>query len=95
MMRLSCLTLSYQNQFRAGKMDIFEFIRTCRALNLDGIDPHMSNIGGTSKDHLKKIRRMSLDSGLSIASMCVSTELATALPIKFRLSLARRAKQWR
>jgi len=74
MMRLSCLTLSYQNQFRAGKMDIFGFIRTCRALNLDGIDPHMSNIGGTSKDHLKKIRRMSLDSGLSIASMCVSTE---------------------
>jgi hypothetical protein len=47
MMRLSCLTLSYQMQFKAGKMDIFEFSRTCRALNLDGIDPHMSNIGGT------------------------------------------------
>ena len=26
MMRLSCLTLSYQNQFRAGKMDIFSFL---------------------------------------------------------------------
>ena len=31
MMRLSCLTLSYQNQFRAGKMDIFSFLTTCRA----------------------------------------------------------------
>ena len=64
-------------------MDIFKFIQQCRALNFDGIDPHMNNLGGTGKDHLKKVRRMALDSGLSIASMCVSTEFgrdAAAVP---------------
>jgi len=83
MMRLSCLTLSFQNQFKQGKMDIFKFIQQCRALNFDGIDPHMNNLGGTEKDHLKKVRRLALDSGLSIASMCVSTEFgrdAAAVP---------------
>ena len=82
-MRLSCLTLSFQNQFRAGKMDMFGFIGQCRALNLDGIDPHMNNLGGTSRDHLKRIRREALNSGLTIASMCVSTEFgrsAEAVP---------------
>ena len=64
-------------------MDIFKFIQQCRALNFDGIDPHMNNLGGTGKDHLKKVRRLALDSGLSIASMCVSTEFgrdAAAVP---------------
>jgi sugar phosphate isomerase/epimerase len=43
----------------------------------------MNNLGGTARDHLKKIRRTALDSGLSIASMCVSTEFgrdAAAVP---------------
>jgi sugar phosphate isomerase/epimerase len=83
MMRLSCLTLSFQNQFRAGRMDIFKFIQQCRALNLDGIDPHMSNLGGVARDHLKKVRRQALDAGLSISSICVSTEFgrsAEAIP---------------
>ena len=32
MMRLSCLSLSYQNQFKAGKMDLPKFITTARGL---------------------------------------------------------------
>jgi len=82
-MKLSCLTLSFQNQFRTGKMDMFKFIQQCRALNFDGIDPHMNSLGGTGKDYLKKVRRSALDSGLAIASMCVSTEFgrdAAAVP---------------
>lgn len=74
MMRLSCLTLSFQNQFRAGKMDMFGFISRCRALNLDGIDPHMSSLASTGREYLKRVRRAALDAGLSISSLCVSTE---------------------
>lgn len=74
MMRLSCLTLSYQNQFRAGKMDIFSFMETCRALNLDGVDIHMSALKSTDRAHLKEVRRRALDLGLSVSCMCVSTE---------------------
>jgi sugar phosphate isomerase/epimerase len=74
MMRLSCLTLSFQNQFRTGKMDMFSFIRQCRALDLDGIDPHMSSLASTEREYLKRLRRAALDAGLSISSLCVSTE---------------------
>lgn len=74
MMRLSCLTLSYQNQFRAGRMDIFKFMDTCRSLNFDGVDIHRSALTATDKDYLKKIRRHALDSGLTVSCMCVSTE---------------------
>src|ERR1044071_3219020 len=74
MMRLSCLTLSYQNQFRAGKMDIFSFLTTCQALALDGADIHMSGLKNTTRPHLKEVRRRALDVGLSISCLGVSTE---------------------
>lgn len=83
MMRLSCLTLSFQNQFRSGKMDIFSFLTTCRALNLDGADIHMQSLKSTERVHLKELRRRALDLGLSISCMCVTTEFgrsAEAVP---------------
>src|SRR5437762_1868153 len=74
MMRLSCLTLSYQNQFKAGKMDIFSFLSTCRALNLDGADIHVNSLMNKDRPHLKEVRRKALDMGLSISCLGVSTE---------------------
>jgi sugar phosphate isomerase/epimerase len=74
MMRLSCLTLSYQGQFRAGKMDIFGFLDKCRSLDLDGADIHMTGLKDTSRAHLKEVRRRALDNGLSISCMAVTTE---------------------
>lgn len=83
MMRLSCLTLSYNGQFRSGKMDMTQFMHACRALNLDGIDPHMNSLKGTAPDYLKQLRREALNLGLTIASFCVTTEYgrsAEAIP---------------
>ncbi|MGH9721663.1 MAG: sugar phosphate isomerase/epimerase family protein [Bryobacteraceae bacterium] len=83
MMRLSCLTLSYQGQFRAGKMDIFSFLSTCRALDLDGADIHIGSLKNTTRPHLKEVRRRALDMGLSISCLGVSTEFgrsAEAIP---------------
>jgi sugar phosphate isomerase/epimerase len=83
MMRLSCLTLSYQGQFRAGKMDIFSFLTTCRALDLDGADIHISSLKNTDRPHLKEVRRKALDMGLSISCLGVTTEFgrsAEAIP---------------
>jgi sugar phosphate isomerase/epimerase len=83
MMRLSCLTLSYGKQFTSGQMDIFRFLDTCRALNLDGVDIHVRNLKGTDKPHLKEVRRQCLDRGLSVSSACVTTEFghsAEAIP---------------
>ena len=82
-MRLSCLTLSYQNQFRAGKMDIFSFLTSCRALDLDGADIHVNSLMNKGRPHLKEVRRRALDMGLSISCLGVSTEFgrsAEAVP---------------
>src|SRR6266568_97922 len=83
MMRLSCLTLSYQRQFRAGKMDIFSFLSNCRALDLDGADIHIGSLKNTERPHLKEVRRRAVDMGLSISCLGVSTEFgrsAEAVP---------------
>lgn len=73
MMRLCCLSLSYARQFEAGTMDIFKFLDTCRALDLDGVSVHIRNLHGTDKPHLKEVRRRCLDLGLTMACFCVST----------------------
>jgi L-ribulose-5-phosphate 3-epimerase len=92
MLRLSCLTLSYQNQFKAGKMDIFSFLTTCRALDLDGADIHVKSLMNTSRPHLKEVRRRSLDMGLSISCLGVSTEFGrSAEAIPGELAKAREA----
>ncbi|MFN0105372.1 MAG: sugar phosphate isomerase/epimerase family protein [Bryobacteraceae bacterium] len=74
MMRLSCLSLSYQNQFRAGKMDLPKFITTARGLGFDGVDLHMQHLKSFDRIYLKQLRRMCLDNGMSVPSFPVSTE---------------------
>ena len=93
MMRLCCLSLSFQNQFKAGKMDVFKFIEHCRALNFDGVDPHFRDLPPT-KDGMKKLRRLLLDTGLSMASMCVSTEFGrSAAAVPAEIDKARQAME--
>lgn len=74
MMRLSCLSLSYQNQFKAGKMDLPKFITTARGLGFDGADLHMAHLTSFDRIYLKQLRRMLLDNGLSVPSFPISTE---------------------
>jgi len=73
-MRLSCLSLSYQNQFKAGKMDLAGFIKTARTLDLDGVDLHMNHLKSFDRIYLKQLRRICLDNGMSVPSFPVSTE---------------------
>lgn len=74
MMRLSCLSLSFQGQFRAGKMDLPKFITTARGLGFDGVDLHMQHLQRFDRIYLKQLRRMLLDNGMSVPSFPVSTE---------------------
>lgn len=73
-MRLSCLSLSYQKLFRAGRMDLESFIVQARAMNLDGVDLHMQHLRSFDRIYLKRLRRLCLDNGMSIPSFPVSTE---------------------
>ena len=77
-------TINYQAEFKSGKMDMFSFMDTCRSLDLDGVDIHVSQLKSqTDRAYLKEVRRGCLNRGLPIASICVSTEYgrsAEAIP---------------
>jgi sugar phosphate isomerase/epimerase len=72
MMRLCCLSLSFQHEFRSGQMDDLKFIDLCARLELDGVDFNMSSFRTSERDHLKKIKKLCLERGLSIACLGVS-----------------------
>jgi sugar phosphate isomerase/epimerase len=77
-------TINYQAEFKSGKMDMFSFMDTCRALDLDGVDIHVGQLKSqTDRAYLKEVRRGCLNRGLPVASICVSTEYgrsAEAIP---------------
>jgi sugar phosphate isomerase/epimerase len=77
-------SINYQAEFRAGTMDIYSFMDTCRKLDLDGLDIHVGQLKSqTDRAYLKEVRRGCLNRGMPIASICVSTEFgrsAEAVP---------------
>lgn len=74
MKRLSCLTLSYGKQFASGQWDLDKILDTLRALSFDGVDVHFRHLKSTERGYLKAVRRKCLDLGLSVSSLCVTTE---------------------
>ena len=81
---LSQSSINYQAEFNSGKMDIFSFMDTCRALDLDGLDIHVGQLKSqVDRAYLKEVRRGCLNRGLPVASICVTTEFgrsAEAVP---------------
>src|SRR2546430_12219183 len=81
---MSQSSINYQAEFNAGKMDIFSFMDTCRALDLDGLDIHVGQLKSqVERAYLKDVRRGCLNRGMPIASICVTTEFgrsAEAVP---------------
>ena len=77
-------SINYQAEVNAGKMDIFSFMDTCRALDLDGLDIHVGQLKSqVDRAYLKEVRRACLNRGMPIASICVTTEFgrsAEAVP---------------
>jgi sugar phosphate isomerase/epimerase len=81
---MSQSSINYQAEFNSGKMDIYSFMDTCRALDLDGLDIHVGQLKSQSdRAYLKDVRRGCLNRGMPIASICVTTEFgrsAEAIP---------------
>src|SRR5258707_12612056 len=81
---MSQSSINYQAEFKSGKMDIFSFMDTCRALDLDGLDIHVGQLKSQiDRAYLKEVRRACLNRGMPIPSVCVSTEFgrsAEAVP---------------
>jgi L-ribulose-5-phosphate 3-epimerase len=81
---ISQSSINYQAEFKSGKMDIFSFMDTCRALDLDGLDIHVGQLKSqVDRAYLKDVRRGCLNRGMPMASICVTTEFgrsAEAIP---------------
>lgn len=72
MMKLGCMSLSYKDQFRDGKIDLEGFIDKAYDLRLDGIDIHTRAFASTDPAYLRNIRMRCLKRGLAMSYIGVS-----------------------
>ena len=74
MMKLGCMSLSYKDQFRDGKIDLAGFIDKAYDLRLDGIDIHTRALESEEPAYLRDIRMRCLRRGLAISYIGVSND---------------------
>src|SRR5690348_2887020 len=91
MMRLACLSLSFKPAFAAGQMDDLKFIDLCARLELDGVDINMNSLRALDRDHLKKIKKLCVERGLTIA--CVGINNNFGRPADEQEALLRQIRQ--
>ena len=73
MMKLGCMSLSYNDEFGAGQLDLEGFIERAYELRLDGIDIHTRAFASTEPDYLRSIRMQALKRGLALSYIGVSS----------------------
>ena len=71
-MKLGCMSLSYKDQFRDGKIDLPGFIDKAYNLRLDGIDIHTRAFASTEPGYLRDICMRCLKRGLALSYIGVS-----------------------
>lgn len=79
MMRLCCLSLSFKPEFASKQMDDLKFIDLCGQLQLDGVDFNLSSLHSLDREHLKQIKKVCLERGLTIACLGVSNDFGRAV----------------
>lgn len=72
MMKLGCMSLSYKDQFSAGKLDLSGFLDKAGELRLDGVDIHTRAFAADDPAYLRDIRMRCLKRGLAISYIGVS-----------------------
>ncbi len=80
MIKISNYSLNYARQIAQGQMSIFDFLKLCRQLGLEGASLHVNNLPDVSTGYLKQVRRAYLDQGLSMAVFTVSTDFGRGEP---------------
>ena len=76
MLRLCCSAIGYQQAFRAGRLDMFGFLKLARELNMDGVDLHARSFDSQERQYLKEIKERCVAYGLSIACVSISNDFA-------------------
>ena len=68
------MSLSYKDQFAAGKMDLRQFIDKAYELRLDGVEFHTRAFESTDASYLRDVRMRCLKRGLTISYIGVSND---------------------
>ena len=76
MIKLSVMSLSYQQSFRAGTMNLAGYLAECRALDVDGVDLHSRLLESDDAGHLREVKRACLKQGFPVACLNVSNNFA-------------------
>jgi sugar phosphate isomerase/epimerase len=74
MMRLCCLSLSFQAEFTAKQLSDLTFIDLCAQLRLDGVDFNIGSLRSLARDHLKKVKKLCVQRGLTIACVGINND---------------------
>ena len=73
MMKLGCMSLSYKDEFTAGRLDLEGFIDRAHELRLDGVDLHTRAFASERPEYLRDIRMQALKRGLALSYIGVSS----------------------
>ncbi len=79
MIKLGCMSLSYNRAFSEGRMDLPAFIDKAYELGLDGIDLHTGAFASEEEDYLRDIRMRCLKRGLAISYIGISNNFGKPL----------------
>ena len=77
-MKLGCSSWSYHAAFRAGRLDLLEFLRLCGDdLELDGVELVDLHFPTTDPAYLREVKRRCVDLHLTIAGLAVSNDFGS------------------
>ena len=74
-MKLGCSSSSYHGAFRAGRLDLREWVRICaEQLEVDGIEFVDVHFPTTDRTYLRELKRQCVDLGLTVAGLAVTND---------------------
>ncbi len=77
-MKLGCSSWSYHAAFRAGRLDLLEFVRLCGDdLELDGVELVDLHFPSTEPDYLRQLKKACVDRHLTVAGLAVSNDFGS------------------
>lgn len=92
MIKLGCMSLSYNQAIAEGRMSLLSFIDKAHELGLDGIDIHIGAFASTDDAYLREVRMRCLKHGLAISYVGISNNFgkpAAELPAEVAM-----VKKW-
>lgn len=91
-MKLGCSSWSYHAEFRAGRLELLEFLRICgEELELDGVEIVDLHFPSTAPDYLRQVKKTCINMHLTFAGLAVSNDFGSR---EHRDAERQKVQQW-